>query len=224
MENLEFIGDAWPHKNNYGLWDYVSYTPYSFYKHKQMTISEIKQRLKEGNKRFVADMLDGKLQDSKRRKQLATGQEPHTIVLSCSDSRVVPELVFDTGLGEIFVIRVAGNIAHYASIASIEYAVANLSSKVLVVMGHQSCGAVQAALKGGNNGYNLNLLISHIQPAIANCGNNVGVDEVVKENARISVENIKEHSKIIRDALKKDELEILPAFYNLHTGKVDFLD
>lgn len=189
-----------------------------------MEISEIKQRLKEGNRRFVADMLDGKLQDSKRREQLTQGQEPHTIILSCADSRVVPEIIFDVGLGELFVIRIAGNIAHSTVIASIEYAVANLSSKLLVVLGHQSCGAVTAAIEGGNNGYNLNLLLSHISPAIAACDANATVDEVVKANAKNSIEDIKEHSSIIRNAIKNNTFEILPAFYNLNTGKVDFMD
>jgi len=106
-----------------------------------MTHSEIKQRLQEGNSRFVEDKLDGKLQNSSRRSDLTGGQQPFAIVLSCADSRVVPELAFDTGLGELFVLRVAGNIANTETIASIEYAVAHCGSKAIVVMGHQSCGA-----------------------------------------------------------------------------------
>lgn len=103
-----------------------------------MTIQEVLDRLHAGNKRFVADKLDGKLQDSSRRDSLTSGQSPYAIVLSCADSRVVPELAFDTGLGEIFVVRVAGNVANTSSIASIEYAVAHLGTPVIVVLGHQS--------------------------------------------------------------------------------------
>ena len=123
-----------------------------------MTIQEIEQRLIDGNEKFVANKLEGKLQDSNRRESLTKGQEPYAIILSCADSRVVPELAFDAGLGEIFVIRVAGNVANTSSIASIEYAVAHLGSKIIVVLGHQSCGAVTAAVQGGDNGYHLNHL------------------------------------------------------------------
>ncbi len=189
-----------------------------------MEIVDIRRRLKEGNKRFVADILDGKLQDSKRRTQLISGQQPHTIVLTCSDSRVVPELIFDTGLGELFVIRIAGNVAHATAIASIEYAVAHLSSKVLVVLGHQSCGAVTAAIDGGDNGYNINQLLSHVSPAIAHCGKDADVNDIVKQNVSVSIKDIIEHSTIVRNALRKKELEIVPAYYKLDTGEVDFLD
>ena len=141
-----------------------------------MNIEKTLARLKAGNDRFVADKIDGKLQDSARRSELVSGQEPYAIILSCADSRVVPELAFDTGLGEIFVVRVAGNVANSSSMASIEYAVAHCGSKVIVVLGHQSCGAVGAAMSGGDNGYNLNHLLSHIQPALAACGE--GADAV----------------------------------------------
>ena len=126
--------------------------------------------LKAGNERFVADKLDGKLQDSSRREELTAGQAPYAIILSCADSRVVPEFTFDTGLGELFVLRVAGNVANTSTIASIEYAVAHLGCNLIVVLGHQSCGAVTAALAGGDNGYNLNHLVAHIVPAIDSCG------------------------------------------------------
>ena len=108
------------------------------------------ERLKAGNKRFVTDATEGKLRDQARRADLTGGQKPWAIILSCADSRVAPELAFDTGLGELFVLRVAGNIANTDTIASIEYAVANIGSPVIVVLGHQSCGAVTAALAGGD--------------------------------------------------------------------------
>ncbi|MEE9349405.1 MAG: carbonic anhydrase, partial [Flavobacteriaceae bacterium] len=95
-----------------------------------MTSHQSLKRLKEGNSRFVKDLLDGKLQDNSRRKSLIDKQEPYAIILGCADSRIVPELAFDTGLGELFTIRVAGNIANTSSIASIEYAVAHCGSKL----------------------------------------------------------------------------------------------
>lgn len=188
-----------------------------------MNSKEVIQRLKDGNERFVADKLDRKLQDIERRDSLTGGQDPYAIVLSCADSRVVPELAFDTGLGELFVVRVAGNIANTSSIASIEYAVANIGSPVIVVLGHQSCGAVTAAVSGGDNGYNLNHLLSHIAPALAASDMDADVNTVVKKNAELTVNELKSRSAIIRNAVDSGKLEILPAYYNLDSGKIDFL-
>jgi carbonic anhydrase len=188
-----------------------------------MTQAEIISRLKEGNARFAEDQLDGKLQDSSRREELTSGQEPHTIVLSCADSRVVPEMAFDAGLGELFVVRVAGNIANSSSMASIEYAVANCGSKVIVVLGHQSCGAVTAAFNGGDNGYNLNHLLVHITPAIAAAGEGATITDIVKKNAELQIEELMNRSAIIRSAADKGDIKLVPAYYNLDSGKVDFL-
>lgn len=188
-----------------------------------MTNSEIKQRLIDGNKRFTEDKLEAKLQNSDRRNELTAGQAPFAIVLSCADSRVVPELAFDTGLGELFVVRVAGNIANSSSMASIEYAVAHCGSTAIVVLGHQSCGAVTAAIAGGDNGYSLNHLLSHITPAIAASAEGAGVNDVVKKNAVLNAEELKNRSDIIGSAVKAGKVEIMPAYYNLDSGKVEFL-
>ncbi len=188
-----------------------------------MTINEVKQRLIEGNDRFVEDKLDGKLQDSSRRDSLVGGQAPYAIILSCADSRVVPELAFDAGLGELFVVRVAGNVANSSSIASIEYAVAHIGTPVIVVLGHQSCGAVTAAVAGGDNGYNLNHLLSHVQPALAASGEGAEVNDVVRKNAELTAEELKTRSSIIRDAVAAGKLEILPAYYHLDSGRVEYL-
>lgn len=188
-----------------------------------MNTTEIISRLKEGNERFVTDKLDGKLQNSSRRASLTSGQEPFAIVLSCADSRVVPELAFDSGLGELFVVRVAGNIANTDSIASIEYAVAHLKTSVIVVLGHESCGAVGAAIAGGDNGYNLNILLSQITPAIEKCGCDANVKDIIEENAKLNAEELVSRSSIIRNAVEKEGLKIVPAYYNLDSGRVDFL-
>lgn len=188
-----------------------------------MNKEQVLERLKDGNARFVKDSLDGKLQDSSRRDGLVGGQEPYAIILSCADSRVVPELAFDTGLGELFVVRVAGNIANSSSIASIEYAVAHCGTKVIVVMGHQSCGAVTAAIKGGNNGYNINHLLAHVTPAIDACGASASVDDVVRKNAELTVAELSTRSSIIGNAVASGDVRVVPAYYNLDSGKVDFL-
>ncbi len=189
-----------------------------------MNSQESLARLKDGNARFVEDKLDGKLQDSARRNDLVGGQQPYAIILSCADSRVVPELAFDAGLGELFVVRVAGNVANNSSIASMEYAVAHCGSKLVVVLGHQSCGAVTAAMNGGDNGHNLNHLLSHITPALAACAKDASVTEVVKKNAELTVKEICNRSSIIKNAVDSGDVKVVPAYYNLDSGKVDFLD
>ncbi|MDT0685301.1 carbonic anhydrase [Autumnicola psychrophila] len=188
-----------------------------------MTKDEVLNRLKEGNERFTADKRENKLQDKSRREELTKGQSPYAIVLSCADSRVVPELAFDSGLGELFTVRVAGNVANSSSIASMEYAVAHLGTEIIVVMGHESCGAVTAAMSGGDNGYNLNHLLSHIAPAISASGKDAPVNDVVKKNAQLTAEELKTRSTIIKEASESGKVKIVPAYYNLDSGKVDFL-
>ena len=163
---------------------------------------EIIQRLKDGNERYVQDQLEGKNQDIERRNALIASQQPFAIVLSCADSRVVPEMIFDTGLGELFVVRVAGNVANTSSLASIEYAVAHCGSRVIVVLGHENCGAVSAAVNGGDNGYNLNHLLAHINPALEEAGE-AEVNEVVKVNAQLNARELSSRSSIISNTSEK---------------------
>lgn len=188
-----------------------------------MTINETIDRLKAGNQRFENDTPEHNLQDTSRRNEVTGGQSPYAIILSCADSRVVPELAFDTGLGELFVVRVAGNVANTSSIASIEYAVAHLGTQVIVVLGHQSCGAVTAAVGGGDNGYNLNHLLAHIAPAISATEEGATVDTVIRKNAELTVQDLINRSAIIGEAVKSGKVKVVPAYYNLDSGKVDFL-
>lgn len=188
-----------------------------------LTIEEIEQKLIEGNERFASDRLKSEGLNQKRRTELTGGQAPYAIILSCADSRVIPEVAFDSGLGELFVVRVAGNVADTTSLASIEYAIAHLGSKVLVVLGHQACGAVTAAVQGGDNGYNLNILLSHINPAISASKNLMDINAIVRQNAVLQVDELLNRSSIVRKAAEAGEIKIKPAYYNLDTGKVDFL-
>jgi carbonic anhydrase len=189
----------------------------------ERTIESVIEKLKLGNANFVEDKLDGKLQDSGRRVMLTSGQDPYAIILSCSDSRVVPELAFDAGLGELFVIRVAGNVTNISSIASIEYAVANLGTPVLVVIGHENCGAVTAAVNGADGGPHIKTLLSYINPAIEASGEGAGINDVVKKNALLMVERILRKSTICSEAVEQGKLKILPAYYHLDSGKIDYL-
>jgi carbonic anhydrase len=187
-----------------------------------MEINEIVNRLKEGNNRFISDTSINKLKDSTRRELLAGGQSPFAAILGCADSRVAPEIVFDTGLGEIFTVRVAGNVANIASLASLEYAVAVLKVTVILVQGHTGCGAVSAAIEGGDLGYNLNMLFTHITPAIEQTpGGNI--DDVVKKNAILNAEELVNRSPMIAEAVKNGQVKIFPTFYHLESGEVEFL-
>ncbi|CAI8285070.1 MAG: carbonic anhydrase [Bacteroidetes bacterium MED-G17] len=186
-----------------------------------MTQTEILNRLKNGNLKFVEDKLKGGNNDQSRRNALTSGQSPFAIVLSCADSRVVPEMLFDTGLGELFVIRVAGNIANASSIASIEYAVAHLKTSLIVVLGHESCGAVKAAISGGDLGKNLNHLVSYINPAVKS---GLAEKETIHSNARLNAERLLSDSEIIKSAADEGKVKIVSAYYNLSSGVVDFLN
>jgi carbonic anhydrase len=186
-------------------------------------IKEIIQRLKDGNERFVSDKLEGKDRDSVRRDALTGGQAPFAAILGCADSRVVPEIVFDVGLGEIFTVRVAGNVANISSIASIEFAVTVLKVRAVLVQGHSGCGAVEAAINGDDLGYNLNVLLSHIKPAITQVPSK-NIEDVIKKNAELNAEEMVARSALLKEAVENGEVKIIPTFYNLDGGEVEFLE
>jgi carbonic anhydrase len=188
---------------------------------KSRSADEALAALKHGNERFREERVKGAGRDASRRRELAAGQSPFAIILTCSDSRVAPELVFDTGLGELFLARVAGNVANTSSIASIEYAVAHLGSKLIVVMAHESCGAVAAAIEGGDAGKNLNHLLGHIQPALAESVERE-VNVVARCNARLNARRLTSESTILRSAVETDGVKIVTAYYNLGSGVVEF--
>lgn len=185
--------------------------------------------LKNGNQRFATGKLrkDGASQTDIVR--LSTGQKPHAIVLSCSDSRVPPEVVFDQKLGEIFTVRTAGEVLDFGAIASIEYAVEHLGSNLIVVMGHTSCGAVKAAhstKKGDDVGSpNLNALVADIQPRIHRHLRSPASDNYVVEtwdNTRGVAEDLMKRSAIVRAAVESGQVKIQSGVYHLNTGKVEF--
>jgi carbonic anhydrase len=186
-----------------------------------ISIQQAIKKLEEGNLHFVNDQLENQNFYAKKRMELIDGQEPWAIILSCADSRVVPELIFDTGIGDLFVIRVAGNIANTSTIATIEYAVAHVHSPVIVVLGHENCGAVTAAMADAVHGDNLNHLLANIEPAKL-IATDQSVNGVARQNAILTSKELMDKSEIIRSVIQKKELEIIPAFYHLGSGKVDF--
>ena len=173
--------------------------------------------LKNGNARFLKRVEA----NEPRCAELARGQQPLTIVLGCADSRVAPEIAFDAGLGELFVVRVAGNVANTASIASIEYAVAHLGARLIVVLAHENCGAVGAALEGGDAGKNLNQLLEHIRPAVQASGDG-DVNAVARRSARLNADRLTTESEILSEATLHDGLRIVTAFFHFTTGAVEF--
>jgi carbonic anhydrase len=180
--------------------------------------------LMAGNRRFVAGKPRKHELVSLRRK-LASGQNPNVIILSCSDSRVSPEVVFDQSLGDLFVVRTAGNVADRVALGSIEYAVDHIHSPVLVVLGHQKCGAVTAACSGEKMpSANLDAIVDRINPAVTQAktyakGDDL-IESAVKENVHQSAKDVLANSEIIRDAVKSGKLKVIEAEYQLDGGEV----
>lgn len=196
-----------------------------------LTAADALTRLKEGNRRFIENQASHPRGDSARRQELVSGQQPFTIVLGCADSRVAPELVFDEGLGDLFVIRVAGNIADDAVLGSIEYAVANLGVNLVVVLGHQSCGAVNAAVEnvdvqGPATNTHIDSLIDAIRPAVLAArekGGDALLQQSIHQNAR-DVAGAIAGSEPVLQGLATEGVKVVPAYYSLEDGSVSFLD
>jgi len=192
------------------------------------------EQLKQGNDRFVSGLrsTDSLLGHLKLRELAEKGQKPFGIVLSCSDSRVPAELLFDCGFGDLFVIRVAGNVVQPTQIASIEYAAKILGASLCIVMGHSKCGAVQAALdsetgKRADLGTNINFLIELIRPSIQKCLAKSGLqgdtlDRCIEQNVHSTADEIFAKSSILRSRAEEDRVRITEAIFHLETGKVSF--
>ena len=177
------------------------------------------QELLAGNQRFVANQLTSTKHDLPAlRGQTLAKQEPFAAVLSCADSRVPVELVFDQTIGHIFVTRVAGNLVTPEIIASLEYGVAVLGVKVLVVLGHSSCGAVKAAMKADAVPAQISALYPHLRQAVEQSGGDF--DKAIQANTKIQAELLRTSSTVIRDAIKASKLSVVAAVYDLSSGKV----
>ncbi len=191
--------------------------------------------LRDGNSRFVADVRSrGTLPSRARRIELAAGQEPFAAILGCSDSRVPVEIVFDQGLGDLFVIRVAGNIVAPSQIGSVEFAAEQFGTRLVVVLGHSQCGAVEATLEQlrrpkENQSHNLHSIVDLVRPSVEdllamNLRHDALVHEAVRANIRASVNHLRHGSEIIERLILKDGLAVLGAEYSLETGVVDFFE
>jgi carbonic anhydrase len=158
-----------------------------------------------------------------RRAALASGQHPFAIILSCADSRVPPEHVFDQGLGDLFTVRVAGNISEPATVASLEYAAAHLGARLIVVMGHTQCGAVKAALAHAEDTPAIKELVATIRPALDSLPKEATVDEAVVANVRRAREDLLKESALLRGLVQEQKLAVRGAVYDLTTGEVRLL-
>jgi carbonic anhydrase len=162
---------------------------------------------------------------AKRRKEVAKGQHPFAVVVGCSDSRVPPEIVFNQGYGDLFVIRTAGNVVDDVAMGSIEYAIEHLGVNLIMVLGHERCGAVDAALQGGEAHGHIGALVGPIKPAIEKSKGQPGdpLDNAVRANIQRVVAQLKAAGPILSEKAKKGELKIVGARYDLETGDVDIV-
>lgn len=194
-------------------------------------------QLKEGNKRFVASLEKGESGDaSARNMKLLSSQHPFAVILGCSDSRVPAELVFDQGLGDLFVIRVAGNIVAPSGVGSVEFAVEQFGTPLVVVLGHSRCGAVMATVDqliqpSETRSPNLRSIVDRIKPSVETIldateerNTDVLVEKAVRANIRASVQNLCHGSQIIEDYVGSNKVKIVGAEYSLETGVVDFFE
>lgn len=185
---------------------------------------EALSEMKSGNQRF----LDGKPINTNYKNQIEetkNDQHPHTLILSCLDSRIPPEIIFDQGIGNIFVARVAGNIEEPNILGSMEFATKVKGTKLIIVMGHNKCGAVKGAIDDAELG-NLTQLVAQIKPAIVGDTTNMEnmLNETSKQNVKMTIADILKLSPVISELVKENKVKIAGAFYDITTGKVIFLD
>jgi len=177
--------------------------------------NESLQLLKEGNERYLKGELNDKSSYTEDREVLCTSQKPFAVIVTCSDSRVAPEIFFDQKLGDIFIIRNAGNVVDSTTLGSIEYAVEHLKSPLVVVCGHSKCGAVTAACSGGELPPNIKSITDRIQPAVEKGGD---VDAVIHQNVEVMVDTVKAD-----ETIQHLNITVVGAYYDIHTGVVEWL-
>ena len=201
-----------------------------------LTALEALARLQEGNRRFVANQTSPDAVDHARRAALAAGQKPFAIILGCSDSRVPAELVFDQGLGDLFVIRVAGNIVAPSQVGSVEFAASRFGTRLVVVLGHSGCGAITATLeeitgRATSQSRNLRSIVNRVRPSVETLltsryheNEDALIRDAVRANVRASVNHLQHGSELLEQLSLNDGLMVVGAEYSLETGVVTFLD
>jgi len=195
------------------------------------------ERLRQGNRRFISELPNQCVQTGQQqRTSFLESQEPFAIILGCSDSRVPAELVFDQGLGDLFVIRVAGNIVAPSQVGSVEFAAERFGTRLVVVLGHSNCGAILATIEEMKRpeevqSANLRSIVDRVRPAVepllkAQTGEDPDalVQQAVRANIRASADHLRHGSEILEQLIRSDGLVVVGAEYSLETGEVDFFD
>ena len=202
-----------------------------------ISAQEALERLRAGNRRFAENVRKADTYISHdRRAEIASGQQPFAIILGCSDSRVPAEIVFDQGLGDLFVIRVAGNIVAPSQVGSVEFAAARYSTRLVIVLGHSQCGAILATIEemlapGGTQSQNLASIVDRVRPSVETLmatdlrdQPDALVREAVRANIRASVNHLRHGSKVLEELIQQHGLLVIGAEYSLETGVVEFFD
>jgi carbonic anhydrase len=191
-----------------------------------VTADEAIERLEEGNTRFIDGNLECDISEDTR-VELKGGQEPFATILGCSDSRVPIEMIFDQGLGDLFIIRTAGNIIDDISLGSLEYGGVHCETPILMVLGHQKCGAVSAAMKGDPLPGHMQKIADNIKPVIDSVEDDAlpydqRVDKAIRMNVERVLDEIKEKSSLLRQRVESDQLKLVGAYYSFDSGEVKF--
>lgn len=193
----------------------------------QLTPESALKMLMDGNTRFSKNLLTHPDQTEERRKVLIDGQHPFAVVICCSDSRVAPEVIFDQGLGDIFVIRVAGNIATDENIGSIEYAVEHLGTPLVMVLGHEKCGAVKAATQEEATHNHIDSILTKLQPVVEEVKKqnlkSDFVDNVVRQNVVMITDSLKHSEPVLSEMVKSGKISIIGGYYDFDSGNVELI-
>jgi len=190
-----------------------------------VTADSVLAELTAGNAHHVAHRYQHPHETAERQRELASSQSPHAEILSCADSRVPPELIFDQGLGDLFIIRVAGNVVSDTELGSLEYGAEHLHVPLLVVLGHQHCGAVTAAVEGGEAEGHIAALVNLLRPAVEKTRGMPGdhVENAVTANVEMVVKQLRGSTPILAKLVSEGKLKVVGAVYSLDTGKVTWL-
>jgi carbonic anhydrase len=192
-----------------------------------ITAQQALQKLSEGNARFVQDRATHPHQSAERRAEVIAGQNPFAVILGCSDSRIPPEIIFDQGIGDIFVVRTAGQVVDDVALGSIEYAVEHLEVPLVVVLGHDRCGAITATIAGGEAAGHIGSLAAALNPAVEKAKKMGGEDQLlnnsIDENVRMIVLQLRSSQPMLSKLVAEGKLKIVGARYRLDSGKVEIL-
>jgi len=193
-----------------------------------ITAQQALQKLSEGNARFVQERAAHPNQSSERRAEVLSGQNPFAVILGCSDSRIPPEIIFDQGIGDLFIVRTAGQVVDDVALGSIEYAVEHLGVPLVMVLGHDKCGAITATIAGGEASGHIGSLVAALNPAVEKAKGMGSKDQLlnnsIDENVRMITHQLRSSKPLLSKLVEEGKLQIVGARYYLDSGRVDILE